>query len=32
MMDASKYQVGYYPVDKAYNEWGIIQNLRKEER
>ncbi len=21
MMDASKYQVGYYPVDKKYNKW-----------
>ena len=30
MMDASKYHIGYYPVDKTYNKWGrrIISRIR----
>jgi len=29
MMDASKYQVGYYPVDKKYNKWVEKDHIEK---
>ena len=29
MMDASKYQVGYYPVDKKYNKWVQKDHIEK---
>ena len=29
MMDASKYQVGYYPVDKKYNKWVEKDHVEK---
>lgn len=29
MMDASKYQVGYFPVDRAYNKWVEKDHIEK---
>ena len=28
-MDASKYHVGYYPVDKKYNKWVEKDHIEK---
>ena len=29
MMDSSKYQVGYFPVDNKYNKWGEKDHIEK---
>ena len=29
MMDASKYRVGYFPVDKKYNKWVEKDHVEK---